>query len=591
MNLSSRIVLLSVLLALAGCTGLPRPAQPPSGAQPAAPKPSTGPSTEPSAVPALPAPAPSTADAGMLGDNLLFDILLGEIAGQREQLEVSVLHYLRAAEVSDDPRVAERALRIALFAKQEDAALTAARRWVELEPGSIDARQSLAVLALHARIPEEAFDQFEFLLAQPGDQTQVYQNITSLLARSEDRELALVLMERLAQKHPDSVQAHLAYSRLALHAENTELALAEVEQALALQPKLADALILRAGIRVKAGEPEQAQRELKAAIAAQPGNVDLRMAQARLLLDVQDLPGASEQFNAVVKLQPDNADAWYSLGLLALEQQQYKSAEHYFRKLLELGKREQEARYYLGRTREMREDFEGALEWYQQVNDGDYWLEAQTRVASMRAKTGDLEGARRQLSDLRVRQPSLAVRLYLVEGDILSQAGKLREAMDMYTAVLAEQPNNHDLLYARALVAERLNDLTLAEADLRRIVTEDPNNFHAWNALGYTLADRTDRLQEAREYIEKALALAPDEAAVVDSLGWVHYRLGNLELAAQHLKRAYELSRGDAEVAAHYGEVLWQQGKRTQARALWEKARRSNPDNLPLQKTLQKYLH
>ncbi len=583
MNLPARIVLLSALLALTGCAAMPR--TPPSAAAPA-PQPAQ-PAPAPKAAPAQPAPADAVET---VQDNLLFDILLGEIAGQREQLEVSVLHYLRAAEVSDDPRVAERALRIALFAKQDAAALTAARRWVELDPESVDARQSLAVLALHARIPEEAYDQFEYLLGRSGEDTQVYQGITGLLARSEDRELALALMSRLVQKHPRSAQAHLAYSRLALHAENTDLALSEVEQALALEPTLIEAQILRAGVRAKAGDNELAKRELATAIAAQPDNVELRMAQARLLLEMQDLPGAAEQFNAVVKLQPDNADAWYSLGLLALEQQQYKPAERYFRKLLDLGKRDQEARYYLGRTRELREDFEGALEWYAQVTEGDYWLDAQTRMASMRAKTGDLDGARRQLADLRTREPSLAVRLYLVEGDILSQSGRLSEALELYNRVLTEQPSNHDLLYARALVAERLNDLKLAESDLRRIVTEDPNNFHAWNALGYTLADRTDRFQEALEYIEKAQALAPDEAAIIDSLGWVHYKLGNLALAEKHLRRAYELSRGDAEVAAHLGEVLWEQGKRKEARALWEKARRSSPDNLPLKKTLERYL-
>jgi Flp pilus assembly protein TadD len=162
--------------------------------------------------------------------------------------------------------------------------------------------------------------------------------------------------------------------------------------------------------------------------------------------------------------------------------------------------------------------------------------------------------------------------------------------MDLYNTVLVEAPGNHDVLYARALLAERMDDLTLLETDLRQIVTEDPSNFHAWNALGYTLADRTDRLQEALVYIQKAAELAPDEPAIVDSLGWAHYRMGNLEAAAEHLQRAYELSRGDAEVAAHYGEVLWQMGKRNEARALWEKARRADPDNRPLKKTLERFL-
>ena len=536
----------------------------------------------------LPPPAPED-ETGLSGD-LLFDILLGEVAGQREQLGVSVEHYLRAAEVSDDARLAERALRIALFAKQEDAALTAARRWVELAPENLEARQSLGVLALHAGVADEAYEQFEYLLSVTEDEAQAFQGLTALLARSEDKALALTMMARLVQQHPQSAQAHLAYSRLALLVDKLDLALQEVERALELQPDAVEALILRAGVRVKADQPEVAEKELRSALAAQPQDVELRLALARLLLDLHDLTGATAQFEQVVKLQPDHTDALYSLGLLAMEQRQLNSAESYFRKLIDTGKREQEARFYLGRVLELRGRQDDALDQYGLVNEGEYWLEAQTRAASVRAQLGDLEGARRQLQGLRLREPSLAVRLYLVEGEILAQAGELQEAMELYDRVLAESPDNHDVLYARALVAEKLNDLPAAESDLRRIVEQDPDNFHAWNALGYTLADRTDRLQEALGYIEKALALSPEEAAIVDSLGWVHYRMGDLETAAEYLQRAYELSSGDAEVAAHYGEVLWQQGKQQEARALWEKAQRDAPDNEPLQKTMQRFL-
>lgn len=579
MNLPFRIVFLPFVALLTACAGLtPAPREP----VPVAPE-----ATAPVILPPAADAAPD--DASLSGD-LLFDILLGEVAGQREQLDVSVSHYLRAAETSDDPRIAERALRIALFAKQEDAALTAARRWVELDPQRLEARQSLAVLALHARVAEEAYEQMEFLIAALPDETQAYQNLTGVLARSEDRELALALMARLVQKHPASFQARLAYSRLALHAENTELALQEVEHALAMQPGAAEALILRAGIRVKAGETELAQQELRAAVAAHPDDIDLRLALARLMLDSQDLKGAAEQFRQVVKRQPTHADAIYSLGLLALDQLDLKAAEAQFRRLIQIGEREQEARYYLGRVLEQRKDYREALDWYSLVGDGEYWLEAQIRAAGMRAELGDVDGARRQLQNLRLRDPQLAVRLYLVEGDVLTRVGELQQALELYNTVLAENPGNHDVLYARALLAERLDDLSRVETDLKQIITEDPNNFHAWNALGYTLADRTDRLQEALVYIEKAIELAPNEPAIIDSLGWVHYRLGNLELAAEHLQRAYDLSRGDAEVAAHYGEVLWQMGKRNEARALWEKARRADPDNRPLRETLERFL-
>ena len=580
MNLSFLSLLVTLVMMLSACTGLsPRQPAPAAGVDPDVP------------VSAAPAAATGAAAQGAVAeDDLLYDILLGDVAGQREQLDVSVEHYQRAAAGSDDPRIAERALRIAVFAKQEAAALTAARRWVELEPESNEARQSLAALALRAGDVDEAYTQFDFLLREAQDETQTYQSLTGLLARNEDREVALTLMGRLAQSHAQSAQAHLAYARLALHAENAELALRETDAALAIEPDLTDALVLRAGVHYKLGDAQRAQQDLQAAVNAYPKNIELHLALARLLLDKQDLAGATAQFKQVIKREPGHPDALYSLGLLAMEQQQYKQAETYFRMLVETGKRDHEAWYYLARVQEQRGDLKQALLGYERVGDGDYWLDAQARMASLTAKLGDMESARQQLQSLRLRDPNLALRLYLVEGEILSEAGQLREALALYNQVLAETPNNHDVLYARALIAERLNDLKLAEDDLRRIISEDPKNYHALNALGYTLADRTDRLQEALALIEKAVALAPDEPAIVDSLGWVYYRLGNLDAAAEHLKRAYELSRGDAEIAAHYGAVLWEQGKRKEARALWDKARRADPENRALLKTMQKYL-
>ncbi len=577
MNLSFLSLLVTLVMMLGACAELmPRPPTPATGVD--------------AGMPVTTVPTAATGQGAVVEDDLLYDILLGEVAGQRERLDVSVEHYQRAAAGSDDPRIAERALRIAVFAKQETAALTAARRWVELEPKSNEARQSLAALALRAGKVDEAYTQFDFLLREAQDEPAAYQGLTGLLARNEDRDLALTLMGRLVQGHPRSAQAHLAYARLALHAENAELAMRATDAALAIEPDLTDALVLRAGVRYKLGDAQRAQLDLQAAVTTYPNNIELRLTLARLLLERQDLAGATAQFKYVIKREPGHADALYSLGLLAMEQQQYKQAETYFYALADTGKRDHEAWYYLARVQEQRGELKQALLSYERVGDGDYWLDAQARMASLTAQLGDMESARQQLQSLRLRDPSLALRLYLVEGDVLSQAGQTREALALYNRVLAETPDNHDVLYARALVAERLNDLKLAEGDLRRIINEDPKNFHALNALGYTLADRTDRLQEALDLIQKALALAPDEPAIVDSLGWIYYRLGNLDAAAEHLKRAYELSRGDAEVAAHYGAVLWEQGKRKEARALWDKARRADPDNRALLKTMQKYL-
>lgn len=579
MKLSIRLLLFPLSLLLAACAALP----PESAAPDAVPADATAP------ILREPTPTAGAEEPGTLSGALLFDILLGEVAGQRDRLDVSVSHYLRAAEESDDPRVAERALRIALFAKDEDAALTAARRWVELEPTRLEARQSLAMLATHARIADEAYEQLEYLVSAAPDDQQAYEMITGLLARSEDRELTLALVDRLARAHPDVPEVHLAYSRLALHADHAELGLAEVERALALRPGWTDAVVLRAAVQMKLEQPEQARRGLEAAIAARPGDIDLRLALARLLLDLRDLPAARAQFQEVVRRKPDHADARFSLGLLALEQKQYRQADSHFRKLLASGQREQEARYYLGRVAELRDDQQGALDWYATVGEGDYWLEAQIRTADLQAELGDLPGARRHLQSLRVQDPRLAVRLYLVEGEILIRAGKFGDAMQLYNGVLAEAPDNHEVLYARALLADRLDDAALAEHDLRMIVDADPENFHALNALGYTLADRNERLAEALALIKKALALAPEEAAIVDSMGWVQYRLGRLDAAVEYLQRAYALSGEDPEVAAHLGEVLWAQGRQAEARRVWDKARREHPDNQPLRRTVERH--
>ena len=582
MKLSLRLLLFPLSVVLTACATLP-------------PEPVAVPDTVPADAtapilrqPPLPAAAGSE-ESDTLSGALLFDILLGEIAGQRDRLDVSVSHYLRASEESDDPRVAERALHIALFAKDEDAALTAARRWVELDPVRQEARQSLAMLAMHARITDEAYEQLDYLLSTAQDDEQAYTMITGLLARGEDRELALALMDRLTQAHAGSADAHLAYSRLALHAGNAELALSEVGQSLALRPGWADAIVLRAAVQMRLGQSEQARHGLEAAIAAQPENSDLRLALARLLLDLRDLPAARVQFQEVIRRQPEQADARFSLGLLAVEQKQYKQAEGHFRKLLESGQRQQEARYYLGRVAELRGDKQAALDWYTTITEGDYWIEAQIRSADLQADLGDLAGARRHLQSLRLQNPRLAVRLYLVEGEILIHAGELAAAMQVYNEVLVDAPDNHEVLYARALLAERLGESALAERDLQRIVTADPGNFHALNALGYTLADRNERLDEALALIQEALLLAPDEAAIIDSMGWVQYRLGRLDAAVEQLQRAYALSDEDPEVAAHLGEVLWAQGRHAEARRVWDKARRAHPDNQPLQRTLERH--
>ncbi|WJW76796.1 tetratricopeptide repeat protein [Thiohalobacter sp. IOR34] len=567
------LILVPLLAALSGCNLLPsRPA--PAESAPAA----------------QPASETATLTVGEpLTGPLLFDILLAEVAGQRKRLDVAVSHYLRAAQESADPRVAERALRVALFAKDHQAALVAARRWVALEPERVEARQMLAALALEAGRRDKAKAQLEAIITQLGVGASAFQSVVGLLARDQDREAALSLMGEIVADHPQLPEAHLAYSQLALHAGRAELALAEVEQALALKPGWIEALVQRAKVQVRLKRLDEAVAGIAAAVKTQPKDTLLRRTYAQLLLQQGELEAARKQFQALLRHDPDNADAIYSLGLLALERKDLKAAEKRFRRLLALGKREQAAYYYLGRIAEERDDVQAARDWYGRITQGEYLLDGQVRSVTLQAESGDLSGARQQLHKLRLRHPQLALRLYLLEGQLLTEGGQYPEAMKLYSSVLAEYPDNVDLRYARALLAEKMDDLALAESDLRQIIEAHPENAHALNALGYTLADRTDRFEEALSYIEKAYKLSPEEPAILDSLGWVHYRLGNLDEAEKWLRKAYGMNP-DPEIGAHLAEVLWMAGKRDEARRLLAGAAERGADNPVLRETRQRLL-
>ena len=573
--------LLSLLLAglLAGCAP---PGKLRQGPQTPAP--------EPESVIEHPPPAARLPEAD-LSAPLLFDILLGEIAGQRGALDDSLAHLLRAAEQARDPRLAERALRVAVFARQPQAALLAARRWVALDATNLEARQALAALALREGLHDEALEQLDYLLARGGaEDPRSFEQLSGLLAREADEAAALALMGRLAARHAGNPHAQLAHARLAAHNQEWVLALDAVDQALALDPLLGQARVLRARVRVQMGEPEAALEELAAAVTQQPGDSQLRLAYARLLVEQGQVEASRAQFHLLARQEPDNPEILFPLALLALEAEQHTDAERYLQRLLELGSHQQDAWYYLGQLAESRAEHEQALDWFSRVEpDAQHWLEVQVRMAHLEGRLERMAEARARLQDLRARDPGTALRLFLEEGVILSRAGQHAEALALYTRVLQVYPDNDDLLYNRALVAERLERLDIAEADLRSILERNPDDARTLNALGYTLADRTDRHQEALGYIERAIAQQPEDPAIIDSLGWVHFRLGNLQLAREYLQRAYDLHR-DGEIAAHLGEVLWTLGERNAARQVWEEAQGFDPDNPVLRSTLERLL-
>jgi len=543
-------------------------------------------------------PLPQTTAAGVaqqpelptqeLTDDLMFDILLAEIAGQRGELDTSVPHYLQAAENARDPRVAERAVQIASYAKQFAIAERAARRWVELAPQDIEAHKALTVLALHLGDTDEAIAQLDYLIKAADDPQEGYNLATALLARDPDKEAALVSMERLVAYHPESPHAWMALSRMAVNVNKLDKGLDSVNRALELSPGLPDAMMLKAQILVRQERKAEATQLLESAVDKHPDNAMLHFAYGRMLLDGDDLDGARKQFGRVVELDPENAEGLYSLALLELETKQYASGEKHLQQLLKLRPNEQNAYYYLGYSALEQGHEDAALQWYRKVEGGDYWSQSQLRIAEILVRQDKLEAMQNHMLTLRSMNPDQRVPLFLIEGQVLTDAGLNRQVYDLYGLALQESPDNEELLYAHSLAAEKLGKLEIAERSMRRILKNDPDNARTLNALGYTLADRTNRYEEALSYITRAYEQEPNDPAVIDSLGWVHYRLGNLDEARRLLQQAWDMT-GNSEIGAHLGEVMWAQGDRDGARRIWDASLASDPGNVMLLKVINRY--
>jgi tetratricopeptide (TPR) repeat protein len=542
----------------------------------------------PAAAPAAPA-KPADAKQEPLTQDLLFDILLGEIAGQRGRLDVSAPYYLQAALNSNDPRVAERAVQIATFARQYDTALKAARRWLALDSGNVEARKVVTALALKTGDTDEVIAQLDHIIATSKNPQEGFQLATVILAQHADKTIALAAIEKLAARYPDSVDARLAVCRIAILAEDLDRAQTAVDQALQLQPGLPQALVLKAQILIRQDKKPQALQVLEQAVARQPQSADLHLAYGRMLLDAGNMEGAREEFRAVVKLSPDNTDAIYSLALLELETGQLESGEQHLKQLLDVEDKRQSVYYYLGYAEQERGNDKTALEWYGKIEEGsEYWTQSRLRMAKILAAQGRLDEVRNEMQSLRRNNPENAVDYYLIEGQVLTDLAMYQEAYALYDEALKSNPQDEDLLYAQALVAEQLGHVDVAEQYMRQILEQDPDNVRTLNALGYTLADRTNRYDEARQYIEKAYAQKPDDPAIIDSMGWLQYRLGNLEAARRYLQQAYDMT-GDGEIGAHLGEVMWMQGDKADARRVWQESLKSEPDNPVLKETINRF--
>jgi tetratricopeptide (TPR) repeat protein len=411
-----------------------------------------------------------------------------------------------------------------------------------------------------------------------GGDAEAYARIGDMLARERDKSVAVQVMGRLVGPYPGNLYAQSAFAQLLGRAGQTDRALEVYEKVLALDPDDQQTLIIYARLLQRQGKTDSALGVLSGALERRPDADRVRLTYARLLVDTKQYDEALDQFARLSKRAPDNADVRYAYGLLLLQTNHTQEAEVQFKELIARRERMPVAYYYLGQIAESREDIEAALSAYRKVSDGEHRLNAQIRAAVLLAESGRLVQARAHLHGLRADNSQQAIRIYRAEAEILTKRKDLAAAMEVYNGALADYPQDTDLLYSRAMLAEKMDNLDLLERDLRAILAREPNNADALNALGYTLADRTDRYAEAYELVKRAYELKPDDHYVIDSMGWTLYRMGRHQEALMHLRRAMELN-GDPEIAAHLGEVLWMTGDKEGAMEIWDTALQSTPDD------------
>ena len=524
-----------------------------------------------------------------LTEDILYKLLVAEIAGHREQLDISVDNYLDLARTTRDPEIISRATRVAIYARNDAAAKEAAQLWTEVDPGNPDAHQVLAVMAVREGNTATALEHLEVILKSNGREAELSQQlwmVANLLGREKDKEQVKSILEELMASHQDDPEILFAYAQVLTRLAELPKAREVLEQVLVLEPENENAAMAYVAVLNQQGHEDESLAWLQKAISKNEDNFNLRIFYARLLTDLKRFEEARSQFEILAMQDPENSDVLFSLGLLYLQGNRLDDAESYFIRLSETKGHLDDASYYLGRIAEERADLNKAGDWYRGVSSGNNYFDAQMRIGLLLGKQNKIEEARAHLAKIRTQSDREKDILIQAEAEMLSEAKRYQDAMVVYDIALKNR-HDADLLYSRAMLAEKMDRLDILEKDLRAILEKDPGNSQALNALGYTLADRTDRFDEAYELIKQALEISPNDYYVLDSMGWILYRQGRLDEAIEFLNKALA-ERNDPEIAAHLGEVLWVKGDKKAAQAVWDTALKQTPDDDRLRKVINR---
>ena len=528
-----------------------------------------------------------------LTPEFIYKYLIGEVAGQRGDFATSGAIFYDLAQSTRDPRLAERAAKVAAYGNVSNLAIPAVTLWSELDTESNEAQQAMTEMLVATGRIKEAEPYLAKLLAKDDNRANGFLYLNNILNRSVDKTPILGVVQSLAKPYPTLAEAHFAIAQAAWAANQDALALKSLDKAEALKPGWHVAALFK-GQLLFAKSPQEAIYYYQSFLKDHPAANEVRITLAKLLVSEKQYAAAKQEFSTITYYAKDGdpasfAEATAVLGLLSYQSTDYKAADSYFMQALELDFKDEEQLYlYLGQSAERQNRDDVANNWYNKVLPGDHYLEAQFNSANLVARTQGTDKAIEQLDNvdnLTVEQQILVIQTQAV---LYGKAKRHQEAFDLLEKAVKNMPNTAELVYDYALAAEHVKKLDLMEAELRKVIAAKPNFAPAYNALGYSFADRNIKLDEAQKLIETALSMAPNDHYMLDSLGWVHYRKGNLDQAIMYLKQAYAVNP-DPEIAAHLGEALWQKGQHDEAKRIWNDALANNPDNEVLMVTANKF--
>ncbi|HSI45681.1 MAG TPA: tetratricopeptide repeat protein [Methylophilus sp.] len=517
----------------------------------------------------------------------VYKYLLGEVAAQRGEFVLASQLFLDLAKQTRDPLLAERATQAATIARAPQLALPSAELWSELVPDSIPAAQAASQLLIANGELKKAVPNIQKVLADERIRPNAFMELNSLMMRVTDKKSVLETIQLLAKPYPKLPEAHFAISQAAYFARDEALMEKELKEASKLRPGWEAPAQIR-GQMLSEKDPQKGIAYYREFLQSHPEADQIRLALARTLLLQKNPTEAKVEFTKLVERHQNNPEMNVIVGLLALDAKEYEFADRYLQHALDVGFKEPNRVYFnLGRSAAEQRDDNRALQWFDKITDGEQFLAGRLAAAAIIARRDGIDAAIAMLDKVSGLTPEQQTLVVQNQALLLNQAKRTNEAYALLEKAVQKYPESPELLYDYALNAERVGNFKVMEETLSKVIQMKPDFAAAYNALGYSFADRNIKLIEAKALIEAATKLSPEDHYIMDSLGWVYYRLGDMGHAVEQLRRAYAIQQ-DPEIAAHLAEVLWKQGQREEAKQILDQALSANPDNEVLASTAQK---